>query len=219
MERAASRKRHRLASGYLTARDKMLIVAIYIFIAYASEAAVLFAKQQQQKRLHRYPADLQAEEEDDSEWVARVERMYIDADLAHIIAMDMPDRPEEHRLRAEALGWIAKYNAAMYVERQNVGLGVAPPTSAVLDAFANAGGSIAEMTARGRRKWMQRFRNNWGLSFGSLPSRQEMPTEELHAKARARGVRECCYMPDACFFAVLHDIRHAGELKIRFFLR
>ena len=51
----------------------------------------------------------------------------------------------------------------------------------------------------GRRKWTQRFRNNWGLSFGTLLSRQEMPTEEFHAKARARGVRECCYMPDACF--------------------
>ena len=80
----------------------------------------------------------------------------------------------------------------MYVERQNVAMGVAPQTSAVLDAFADAGGSLAKMTARGRRKWMQRFRNKWGLSFKSLPSRQEMPTEEMHAKARAREVRERC---------------------------
>ena len=135
---------------------------------------------------------MQAEEKDDSGWLARVERVYIDAELTQITAVEMQDRPEEHRPRAKPLSWIAKYNAALYVERRNVASGVAPPTSAVLDAFADAGGSLAEMTARGRRKLMQRFRNKWGLSFGRLPSRQEMPTEEMHAKARAREVRKWC---------------------------
>jgi hypothetical protein len=192
LERAANRKRNRLVNGYLTARDKLRIVAIYILAAYAAEPAVHFAKQRQQKRLHRFPGDLQTEGEDDSGWLARAEPVYTEAELTQIAAVEMSDRSEEHRLRAEALSWIAKYNAAVYVERQNVALGVAPPTSAVLDAFADAGSSLAEMTARCRRKWIQRFRNNWGLSFGSLPSRQEMPTEEMNAKARAREVREWC---------------------------
>ena len=82
-------------------------MAIYILAAYAAEPAVHFAKQRQQKRLHCFPADLQSEVEDDSGWLARVERVYIDAELTQITAVEMPDRPEEHRLRAEALSWIA----------------------------------------------------------------------------------------------------------------
>jgi hypothetical protein len=122
-------------------------------------------------------------EDDDVDWHSRAQNMYLVASMEDIVAVDVPDTPEEHRPRSEAMRWLAKHRAAAYVERQNVAMGVAPPSSSVLEAFADAGGSLPDMTTRGCRKWLQRFRDNWGLSLGSLRVCQEMSEAELHTKA------------------------------------
>ena len=174
LERAASRKRCRVDSGYLILRDKMLTVAIYILAGHMAEPAAALAKQPNAKRMRRYPDE--AEEDHDADWHSRAQNMYL---VASMVAVDMPDTPQEHRLCSEAMQWLAKHRSAAYVERQNVVMGVAPPSSSVLEAFTDAGGTLPDMSARGRRKLLRRFREN----CGSFPTRQEMPEAELHTKA------------------------------------
>lgn len=134
----------------MTPRDKLLTVAIYILAGHMAEPAAAFAQQQNVKRMRRYPEE--AVEDDDVDWHSRAQTMYLVASMEDIVAVDMLDTPEEHRLRSEATQWLAKHRAAAYVERQNVVMGVAPPSSSVLEAFADAGGSLPDMTTRGRRK-------------------------------------------------------------------
>ncbi len=99
---------------------------------------------------------------------------------------------EAKRFRNEAMvyDWIRK---------QNVEQGVAPPSHFVIKFRRQSSLSLSpenNTTAKGtvkagELKWVQRFRQRWGLRIGRVPAGEAVPLVRLQAKVRGEGKTRC----------------------------
>ena len=76
-----------------------------------------------------------------------------------------------------------------WIERQNVGKGIAPSPRVVLrhlqssqQTSARRSGHWRMMSSSASSKWMQRFRQRWKMSLGTYPSGEKLSVETMRDK-------------------------------------
>ena len=101
--------------------------------------------------------------------------------------------PKDPGAMRAAMKFWQEWSLAAWVEHSNFTKGVAPSTAAVLDRYEELRVDVPEavrpaargVVAQGKaRAWAFRTRKRWGLVHGSIPTREDMPVEELRQKAR-----------------------------------
>ena len=133
----------------------------------------------------------EAEDNDnDTDWNAKVEELYLAMNMDAVVALKLPDTAAQRSVHKEALKFIAEYQAANFVRRQNFHHGVAPPSAAVLaelrpQSMASQPPATAQRSGiqRTARRLLRRFRADWGLALGRLHIREPMAADTLRGKA------------------------------------
>ena len=161
-----------------------------VLIAYALgqfkvPAAVKFLTTTGRKR--RWP------EKPESELQEMVENVFLECDLTELANLSDKDNPTHPEAFAAAARYFEEWAMAVFVEEQNMRLGLAPSTEFLLDRWRQRRlmypegtrpldpGLVSESKAR---KWARRWRIRWGARHGRIRVRDELPVEEAKAKAR-----------------------------------
>lgn len=105
--------------------------------------------------------------------------------------MDL-DNPTDVDALRDALSYVEQWRLAEWGVTLNNQQGVAPTTDAVLARlFANhqqlpkavRPRDVGDVGKGSARKWAHRWRRRWGAYYGSIGTRQEIPVDEMRAKA------------------------------------
>ena len=125
---------------------------------------------------------------------ALVEEWFLAVRVDDLAAMTDAVAPSDPAAMRDAAPVIEEWRLASWVRLQNVEKGVAPSTADLLLKVASCRlvHGQPEPQSRGTsansasRKWASRFRLRWGGRYGALPVGEDLPLEEMLAKARRR---------------------------------
>ena len=118
---------------------------------------------------------------------------FLEVDVDEFAALCDRVRPSDPAAMRHAMEFWQEWSLAAWADDANFNKGVAPSTAAVLDRCEQlrlavpegvrpaAKGVVAEAKARA---WALRFRKRWGFSHGTIPTKDDMPAQEMWAKAR-----------------------------------
>ena len=166
--------------------ERRTAVIIYVLADYAAEPAAKFLAGQ--GRIHRWP------DKPERDLCALVESLFVEAhaaDAGGLIALTDVENPSDPTAMATATGYVEEWRLYIWAKDLNVSKGVAPSTSSVLErvvATRLANGHAAPYAigtaAQGAsRMWATRFRRRWGGRFGAIREHENVPLDELAAKA------------------------------------
>ena len=125
---------------------------------------------------------------------AVVEEWFLAVRVDDLAAMTDAVAPSDPAAMRDAAPVIEEWRLASWVRLQNVEKGVAPNTAVLFLKVASCRlvHGQPEPQSRGTsansasRKWASRFRLRWGGRYGALPVGEDLPLEEMLAKARRR---------------------------------
>jgi len=180
------RAKHRKAAQAwkLSPRVTHTTLIIYSLSGYVADPAVTFLANCGRQR-HWAPKE--------HGWLRRlVEDVFSQADADHIATLVDLDNPADVDALRDALSYVEQWRLAEWGKTLNNQQGVAPSTDAVLTRlFANhqrlpeavRPRDVGDVGKGSARKWAQRWRRRWGAYYGSIGTRQEIPVDEMRAKA------------------------------------
>ena len=143
-----------------------------------------YIRQRHQARNLQVPATQQ-------ELVIAVEDVYLSSPLDELVALELPQTDRDRRVHNAAIKFLGEMKAVAWVEKQNYDNGVAPSSASVAAQFAQACSTLGaqhvgeRVSRQGRRlrKWAANLRARWGLRFGVVKPREEVPPGEIAQKA------------------------------------
>ena len=103
-------------------------------------------------------------------------------------------RQSWRRSEAVARRYLRDRQLLCWVQQQNACQGIAPSGSQVVrqrdtlqaSLWATSWSQLRSHCSAGGKKMLQRFRQRWGIAWGTLPARHVLPQHQLQAKASAR---------------------------------
>jgi hypothetical protein len=161
-----------------------VVLIAYALCEYKTPAAIKFLMVTGRKR--RWP------EKHESELQELVENAFLQCDLDELADLSDKENPTHPEAFAAAARYSEEWTMAVFVEEQNMRLGLAPSTEFLLDRWRQRRlmypeasrpldpGLVVESKAR---KWAHRWRIRWGARHGRIRVRDEVPTEEARTKA------------------------------------
>ena len=161
-----------------------VVLIAYALCDYKAPAAVKFLISTGRKR--RWP------EKQESELQELVENAFLECDENELTDLCDQENPAHPEAFAAAARYREEWAMAVFVEEQNVQLGLAPSTEFLLDRWRQRRlmypeasrpldpGLVVESKAR---KWAHRWRIRWGARHGRIRVRDEVPVQEARAKA------------------------------------
>ena len=120
-------------------------------------------------------------------WHTTVEEWYLQRSMDKLIGITCPEKPSDLRIAQIAKKRLAERKTAHWVRDENFGPGVAPSSDAMIEKFVElAGPQVAKtvpLVSRTGRRFCQQLRQTWGIRFGVLKIRDDMPVSTIKAKA------------------------------------
>ena len=122
-----------------------------------------------------------------------VEDLFLGVDLAVLTDLCDLAQPSDPSAAEVAVRISEEWRLVQWVERLNEQKGVAPTTEMVLARLEERRSQMPEASRpshRGTsadghaRVWARRWRRRWGARYGKVRSREDIPLEEMQAKAR-----------------------------------
>jgi len=186
----------------MTVQSAKVALAVYVLSGHASSIAANFICKKLRNPAGHDPAD----------FVAWVEKRYLDSPLDMLMTIEFPETDVEKRIHAEASKFVSAFRTAAYIEHANEDVGVTPSGRQVAEEFirqcdalgaaeVGAGlrralGDVNTKSSGSRyvRKWGRKFRQTWGMGFGKLPVREPMPDADVQDKAALWLYQFCCYI-------------------------
>ena len=171
---------------YLPRAKQLQAIAILVLAGWNAVIAAEFCIAQ---ALRRHSDAVQ----DVSLWAASVSEWCLACTDEAIASIHHPNNKQQERVRQEAIKWLAERETVEWCKHQNFDHGVAPSTNVLANRFvkfvsnrqgASASVDVAALSASAEKRFGTRLRRSWGLSFGTMPAREEIPEEEKQAKAR-----------------------------------
>jgi hypothetical protein len=175
----------------LTARVKLVCLAVYVLPAYDEGMAAEFV-QQARKRRKADSGGWRPERPPVEEWFLRLP-------LPEVTAFDYPETEMQRKVRQDATKFLAQCQSWRLVQRQNYDRRAAPASLDVISKYSSVMGGVGLETSaaalnhsaigsngkmgRFARRWCQQFRKRWGLSLGHVKCRDELPAPEVEQKA------------------------------------
>ena len=176
----------------LTEWIRHVALIVFMLSGQQTEPAVQFLADTARK--HRWPA------KDDEELKAMVEDLFLGVDLDVLTGLCDLGAPSDPAAAAVAVRIAEEWRLIQWVQRLNQENGVAPTTNMVLARLEERRLQLPEAirpahrgtAADGHaRAWARRWRLQWGARHGKVRAREDLPLEEMQAKAqRARLHRE-----------------------------
>ena len=190
--KAAKQKRHSAArkakkAWQLTEHVSTVALMVYVLAGYAFAPAVKYLVGEAEKK--KWPAKPEDEVQD---LVGNVFLCTSERDIADLCDLRNPKNPGAAKVAARVA---EEWRLAAWVESLNLDRGVAPSADTVLQRWEHQRqalpegvrpaprGSAAEPKAR---MWLMRLRRRLGGRYGRIPPRDDVPLEDMRAKARAR---------------------------------
>ena len=121
-----------------------------------------------------------------------VEDMFLECDLEELLAWCNISAPPDPKAMEVAMRVAEEWRLAEWVRLLNEQRGVAPSTAMVLERFEQRRSQLPEGVRPGPRgvavedkvrAWALRWRRRWGGRHGSIQAREDIPLEEMRAKA------------------------------------
>ena len=119
--------------------------------------------------------------------------LFLEADIDEFNDLCDAANPKDPGAMRIAMKFWQQWSLAAWVEDANFSKGVAPSTGVALDRHEQLRHDAPEavrpaargVVAQGKaRAWALRFRRRWGLRHGAIPTRDDLPVQELNQKAR-----------------------------------
>ena len=182
------------ANAGLNPRQCIVLLAVYVLSGFSVLLAVEFLKSKSKRQ------DMEQHEQE-----RFVEELYLRAEMAVLLKVEDPVTAKDVGIRREAVRFIANYKANGFVQEVNCVHGVAPTSlrtareyldhceklgvpllnRRLRDHVADPNGPEATSSSRRNlRKWSRRFRKRWCLRYGALRPLDDLPVDEIHAKAQ-----------------------------------
>ena len=162
-----------------------VVVILYFLANRQAEPVLMFLRSESRKR--HWPT------RSDEDIMEQVSDAFLAISLEELLALTDMEEPRDPPALREASRRYEEWRLAMWVERLNTSQGVAPPTSLVLERHARNCAALpdaAKPRARGvvaqgfARRWALGWRRRHGARHGLIPAREDIPLEEMRAKAR-----------------------------------
>jgi hypothetical protein len=137
-----------------------------------------------------------------------VEDIFLNADLAELVAVGGVCAPNESAAMRAASKVIEEWKLVAWARRQNSERGVAPTTDDVLQRLVSNRCADGHHDPQGRgtaadaaaRIWATRFRRRWCGRFGSITIADEPPAADMRAKAPLRCRISSSYRAVSCTY-------------------
>jgi hypothetical protein len=174
------RQRRSSRPDSISAYQKSIAVAVYIFSGHSAPVAAEYREQQTGRTTSR------------SDWAIAVQNWYLAYNIEQLVEFHQSDKPSIVRAAGAARKWLARRGTALGVRNQNYQFGVAPSSVAMVQKYAELtqdvriAGTVATVGRTGRR-FCQALRKQWGIRLGVLKLRDEMPDHTIREKARRKG--------------------------------
>ena len=168
-------------AGALTA----VVLIVFALSGHQPVPAVNFLSETGRKR--RWPP------REDEDLRVLVEDLFLGVDVAVLTDLCDLAQPSDPSAAAVAVRISEEWRLAQWVQQLNEQKGVAPTTEMMLARLEERRLQLPEASRPGHRgtsadgharAWAWRLRRRWGARYGKVRSREDMPLEEMQAKAR-----------------------------------
>jgi hypothetical protein len=183
------RKSRSFGTAVFTPAEVTFALHLYASGDYSVKGAVFYLGQQLHAPHHKHTANYGA-----AELGRMIEDWFIALEPSEIDALSHSGNPKEKRLISRAATFHSECKLRQWVAEQNILKGLAPSTGSMAlhwDSVAISDNGEDELVGALRcdimlsrnRMWAWRFRGRWGMRYMKIPSRENMSSEEIHAKA------------------------------------
>lgn len=170
----------------VSTEERRTAVIIYVLAGHTAQPAAKYLAAR--GRIRHWP------DRSERELCSLVDSLFVEeytADADGLIALCDEGSPSDPAAMAAAAGYVEEWRLFAWAKELNVSKGVAPSTSAVLEhvvatrvASGHAAPHALGTVARGAsRMWATRWRRRWNGRYGGIREHDQVPLDELVAKA------------------------------------
>ena len=105
----------------LTSRAQLVCVAVYILSGFHKEPAEAFLRDARKKRKRRLGDDILA-----ADVPSQISKWFLELPFERLCQLQLPESEKDKAVHNDAVKYLAKWNTAVWVTRQNYDCGVAP---------------------------------------------------------------------------------------------
>ena len=181
----------------LTSRAQLVCVAVYILSGFHKEPAEAFLRDARKKRKRRLGDDILA-----ADVPSQISKWFLELPFERLCQLQLPESEKDKAVHNDAVKYLAKWNTAVWVTRQNYDCGVAPTYDKLVQKYyeeleqrslghlghqlrtsAEGRDGKAGCAGRAARAWCGRFCKQFAFSRKSLRESVQLSADELEEKA------------------------------------